>query len=126
MSNMYPGTGRPLYLATYPGGGAALITYPVNAVIGTGSYTESEAIADGLTVQIAANYASAPPVATDIEFSTEPTFTNTTVLTTLPITTDKVNVVSITAKYNGHIRLHNTSTAAIANVLLQKSDSTFG
>ena len=127
MSRQYSGIGRPLYKATYAGSPAtALVVQPNTLIIPTSGYTDSEAIADAMNVQIVVNYNTAPAVATDVEFASEPTFTDTTVLTTLPITTDKVNVLSITAAYNGFIRIHNTSTSQINSVYLQKSDSTFG
>lgn len=126
MARMYPGAGRPLYLATYPSGQPSTITWPATATIPNGSFSEAEPIADAMLVQITVTYASAPGSVTTVQYSPNPLLTNTTTLTTMPATSDLVNALTITAAYNGFIRISNTSGVSITGVTLQKQDSTFG
>lgn len=125
---MYPGVGRPLYLATYPSGQPSTITWPATAAIPNGSLSEAEPIADAMVVQITVTYASAPGSATTVQYSADPLFTLTTNFpsTLLPATADRVSVCSITVAYNGFIRISNTSGVTISSISLQKQDSTFG
>lgn len=128
MAVAYPGpSGRPLYLSTYTGaGGTSQISFPVNPVIATSAYSDSEPMNQGQKAVLSVVYATAPAVATDIEFDVDPRFLNAFVIDTLPITADKINIWQSTELLSGFIRIHNTSTSVISSVNVQQLVATTG
>lgn len=118
-TGMYPGQGKVLYLAS---ANAQEPVFPETAAIPDASYSMGIAVNAGLNTALTVTYTSAPGVATDIEYDSEPSFTNPIVIDTLPITADLINLWATAGNIllQGFIRIRNTSGVTITGVTAQQ------
>ena len=126
MSTQFAGQGVTLYLSS----GNTVPLEPVwtatgaTAAIPNASYSVPIAVNAALKTMLTVDFNSAPGVATDIEYSNTPTFTQSFVLDTLPISSDTLAVFVQSEPLQGFLRVRNTSGVTIDSVVAQQVVST--
>lgn len=128
-TGMYPGVGKPLYLAndTYPNEPVWAGMRNPTEVIPNNKYSIPFAVNPGLQTDINVVFASAPTTnAFDVLYSITEDLANEYVLDSIPATTDTLYTWTTSSQLSGIIRIQNKGTASINTAFGQSRAATFG